>query len=53
MCLTQEAILPHLRAKVKAIHHPGAGVLLELLQRELALRGPTNHSHLDWGKAAL
>ncbi|CAK8987985.1 unnamed protein product [Durusdinium trenchii] len=39
-----EAILPHLRAKVKAIHHPGAGVLLELLQRELALRGPTNHS---------
>ena len=38
----QEAVRPYVQSKVEAINHPGASVLLELIDRELAIRKHDN-----------
>ncbi|CAK9053625.1 unnamed protein product, partial [Durusdinium trenchii] len=37
-----EAVRPYVQSKVEAINHPGASVLLELIDRELAIRKHDN-----------
>ncbi|CAK9058708.1 C3H1-type domain-containing protein [Durusdinium trenchii] len=39
-----EVVLPYFRERVEGINHPGTAVLLELVERELAIRDPGHHS---------
>lgn len=41
----EEVVLPYFRERVEGINHPGTAVLLELVERELAIRDPGHHSN--------